>query len=53
MNLPQACVELAMGKKTSIASDYQVGTLFVRISIDQIARIEDFQNMVTTGEVSR
>ena len=35
MNLPQACVELAMGKKPSIASDYQVGALFVRISIDR------------------
>ena len=53
MNLPYAAVELALGRKPSIASEYTVGTLFVRISIDQIARIEDFQNMVTTGEVSR
>ena len=53
MNLPYAAVDLALGRKPSIASEYTVGTLFVRISIDQIARIEDFQSMVTTGEVSR
>ncbi len=53
MNLPYAAVELALGKKPSISGDYKVGTLFVRISIDQIASITDFQHMVTTGEVSR
>ena len=53
MNLPYAAVELALGRKPSVGTEYTVGTLFVRISIDQIARIEDFQNMVTTGEVSR
>ncbi|HMU40430.1 MAG TPA: ATP-grasp domain-containing protein [Pseudomonadota bacterium] len=53
MNLPDAAVDLAMGKKPNVAAEYQVGTLFVRISIDQIARLEDFQNITTLGEVSR
>ena len=53
MNLPYAAVELALGRKPSVGTEDTVGTLFVRISIDQMARIEDFQNMVTTGEVSR
>lgn len=31
--------------------DYQVGTMFVRISVDQIARLEDFQAITTHGEI--
>jgi hypothetical protein len=33
--------------------DYEAGKMFVRISIDQEATMEDFQRVVTTGELSR
>jgi hypothetical protein len=32
--------------------DYAAGQMFVRISIDQIASIEDFQRVVTSGELT-
>lgn len=53
MNLPWAAVELALSRKPQLPTDYKVGTLFVRISYDQIADLQDFQNMTTIGEVSR
>jgi carbamoyl-phosphate synthase large subunit len=53
MNLPRAVVELALGRTLTPLTDYDVGKLFVRISIDQIARLEDFQNVVVHGELSR
>jgi carbamoyl-phosphate synthase large subunit len=51
-NLPAAVVSLAVGERVSF-SDYEVGTMFVRISLDQVAHIRDFQSMVTTGQVVR
>jgi carbamoyl-phosphate synthase large subunit len=53
INLPRMTVELASGRRVAPLRHYTVGTMFVRISIDQIASIGDFQRMVTTGEVVR
>jgi carbamoyl-phosphate synthase large subunit len=53
INLPAAAVALAMGDPVARHREYEVGTMFVRISIDQVARISDFQSVVTTGEVVR
>ena len=53
MNLPRIAVEMAAGHKIEVPADYEVGTMFVRISIDQIASMNDFQQMVTMGEVVR
>ena len=50
-NLPRAVVELALGQQVESFDDYEVGAMFVRISIDQVAKIGDFQRMVTMGEV--
>jgi carbamoyl-phosphate synthase large subunit len=52
VNLPRAVVELALGNKVGRLPDYEAGRMFVRISIDQPASIEDFQRVVTTGEMS-
>jgi carbamoyl-phosphate synthase large subunit len=52
-NLPRAAALLAAGQPVAPFSDYRVGTMFVRISIDQVARIDDFQSIVTTGEIVR
>jgi carbamoyl-phosphate synthase large subunit len=53
VNLAVAVVELALGKKPQPLPDYAAGKMFVRISIDQEASIEDFQQLVTTGEITR
>jgi hypothetical protein len=33
--------------------DYAVGTMFVRISVDQVASIGDLERIVTSGEIRR
>ncbi len=50
MNLPAAVVALALGKEVAPMTTFEAGTMFVRISIDQIARLEDFQVMASNGE---
>jgi carbamoyl-phosphate synthase large subunit len=53
VNLARAVVELAQGKKVAPLGPYKAGKMFVRISIDQEANIEDFQHVFTTGELTR
>lgn len=53
MNLPRAVANLAAGRPAPVFGDYKVGTMFVRIALDQIASFADFQQMVTLGEVAR
>jgi carbamoyl-phosphate synthase large subunit len=52
MNLPRQAVDIAAGREPSPATDYAVGTMFVRISIDQIATISQLEQMVMNGELS-
>jgi carbamoyl-phosphate synthase large subunit len=51
INLPHAAVQLAAGRPVEPLGDYRVGTMFVRISIDQIADLADFQAITQTGEI--
>jgi carbamoyl-phosphate synthase large subunit len=51
MNLPRMAVEFATGREVAPLFDYSVGTMFVRISIDQITNIRAFEQIVTSGEV--
>jgi carbamoyl-phosphate synthase large subunit len=51
INLPRAVVELALGGNPKPQRDYQVGTMFVRISLDQIATVADLERIVTAGEI--
>jgi carbamoyl-phosphate synthase large subunit len=53
MNLPRMVADLAAGRPVAAARGYEVGQMFVRISLDQVASLRDFQRMVTTGEVLR
>ena len=53
VNLPRMVAELAAGRVVPPARDYAVGAMFVRISLDQVASLGDFQRMVTMGEVVR
>lgn len=53
MNLPYAVAELAAGRALTPLTDYRVGTMFVRIALDQISDMEAFSRMSTSGEVVR
>jgi carbamoyl-phosphate synthase large subunit len=52
-NLPWATVRLALGEPVPHLDAYRAGTLFVRISLDQIASIDDLQALATHGELRR
>ncbi len=51
MNLPWAVARLAMGLPVPSLEDYRVGTMFVRISLDQITDISQLQQLSATGEL--
>jgi carbamoyl-phosphate synthase large subunit len=51
MNLPWAAVRMAAGETLDPLTDYRVGTMFVRISLDQIADISQLQQIASTGEI--
>lgn len=53
MNLPWAVALLAAGEPVEPMTEYQVGTMFVRISLDQIVPLSDFQSIASTGELHR
>lgn len=50
-NLPYAVVELAQGRHLEALPAFEAGKMFVRISLDQIARMEDFESIASTGEL--
>ncbi|MGM0556771.1 MAG: ATP-grasp domain-containing protein [Myxococcota bacterium] len=52
-NLPYAVAQLAAGESVESMTEYEPGTMFVRISIDQLATMEDFQKITTSGEIHR
>jgi carbamoyl-phosphate synthase large subunit len=53
MNLPYAVAELAAGRELTALTDYRVGTMFVRIALDQITDMTPFSRMSTAGEIVR
>ena len=53
VNLPRMVAALAAGEPVQACGDYEVGAMFVRISLDQVVSFRDFQRMVTLGEVVR
>ncbi len=52
-NLPWATAQLAFGEKVVPFESYDVGTMFLRNSIDHIYPLSDFQEMTTVGELHR
>ena len=52
-NIPEALVELALGNEVKALREYKIGTMFVRYSFDNIAQLEDYQNLTTTGYFNR
>lgn len=53
MNLPWAVAQIAAGRTIDALRDYKVGTMFVRIALDQITDIEGLSRMSTLGEIVR
>lgn len=51
LNLPFAVVQLAMGIDPTPLPEYKVGTMFVRISLEQIVRIEILDEIISKGEI--
>ncbi|HTP26399.1 MAG TPA: ATP-grasp domain-containing protein, partial [Anaeromyxobacteraceae bacterium] len=49
-NLPWLVARLAMGERAQLLPDAKPGVMFVRISLDQIAQMDDFQQIAATGE---
>jgi carbamoyl-phosphate synthase large subunit len=53
LNLPLAVTRLALGEDPDVGRDYRVGTMFVRIAIEQIADLGEFEQLSTFGELHR
>lgn len=51
VNLPSAVVRLAAGLPQQPLGEPVAGTMFVRISLDQIATMNDFQQIASAGEL--
>jgi len=50
-NIPEALVQLAMGKKVKAFESYDVGKMFVRYAYDMIVDINEFEKISTKGEL--
>ena len=53
MNLPMAVTRLAAGESVAPMTTFEAGTMFVRIALDQIAKMSDLQQIASTGELLR
>jgi len=52
INMPHLLTQMALGKHIIPQQQYKVGTMFVRISLDQIVAFSDFQQFISTGELA-
>lgn len=50
MNLPYLVLQRALGQQVAPLSEYRVGTLFIRIALDQIATLEDLAAITQHGQ---
>lgn len=50
-NIPEALVNLAMGKKVDPFTSYEIGKMFIRYSYDMIVDISEFEKISTLGEL--
>ena len=51
VNLPRAAMRLAAGAPVEPLGPPRAGTLFVRIALDQIADISDYEQLISRGEL--
>lgn len=52
-NIPEALVQLALGQAVEPFTNYEIGTMFVRYSYDNITQLKDYQQLTTTGELNK
>jgi carbamoyl-phosphate synthase large subunit len=50
VDLPRVVIHLAHGAAPPLLRPYQVGKMFVRISLDQVVDMREFERIVTSGE---
>lgn len=50
-NLPEALIQLALGEDVKPMTDYEVGKMFIRYSMDLITDISVFQELTVKGEL--
>jgi len=50
-NIPEALVNLAIGKKVEPFKDFKIGKMFVRYAYDLIVDVEEFHAISTKGEL--
>ena len=50
-NIPEALVNLAMGKEVKSFTEYETGKMFIRYSWDMIIDLKEFEKISTTGEL--
>jgi carbamoyl-phosphate synthase large subunit len=53
INMPHLLTQVALGRRVLPQKEYKVGTMFVRISFDQIVDFADFQQFMIAGELGR
>jgi carbamoyl-phosphate synthase large subunit len=51
INMPHLLTQFALGRRPLPQSAYEVGTMFVRISLDQVVDFADFQQFMISGEL--
>jgi carbamoyl-phosphate synthase large subunit len=52
INMPHLLTQVALGKQVAPRTEYRVGTMFVRISLDQVVDLRDFQQFMISGELA-
>jgi len=52
INMPHLLTQMALGRRVLPQREYKVGTMFVRISLDQIVEFSDFQQFIISGELA-
>lgn len=50
-NLPAAVAQMAMGMEPDPMNDFKVGMMFVRISLEQVVRIDRLEEIASKGEI--
>ncbi len=50
-NIPEALVNLALGKRVEPFKKYSVGKMFIRYSWDMMVELSEFEKISTTGEL--
>lgn len=52
VNMPHLLTQFALGNHVPPQTEYKVGAMFVRISLDQIVELSDFQQFIVAGELA-